>query len=105
MFDTLKINTDKLPISEEERKHFNSNEIDWQTKDLDSLLAVYEITDDGKLFLIKAGWTQEKEIEEKKVYFHGILNFYGDVGKDWYEFYAKFTDGQLIEITGHKEDR
>ncbi|WP_291723137.1 hypothetical protein [Bernardetia sp.] len=100
LFDTIKIDVDKLPILEDKKEQLKAVQVDWQTKDLEPNLSTYEITDDGKLLLIKSGWGEDNIDIPKEIDFHGILNFYGDVGKDWYEFYAKFTDGKLIEITG-----
>ena len=32
--------------------------------------------------------------------YHGLVNFYGsDKGNVWHEYNAKFTDGQLVEIS------
>jgi len=31
--------------------------------------------------------------------YHGVVNFYGSDGDCWHEYNAKFTDGQLVEIT------
>ncbi len=104
MYDTLHINTDKLPVSEEEKefiKIHNPNG-DWQTKSLDSILAKYEITDEGKLLLIETGWLEDEDLAPKEIPFHGFIHFYGYVDEDSYEFYAKFTDGKLMEIMGQK---
>lgn len=84
MYDTLHINPDKLPISDEEKefiKIHNPN-YDWQTKSLDSILATYQITDEGKLLLIESGWMEDKNIAPKEIPFHGFINFYGDIDKD-----------------------
>lgn len=105
MFDTLYINPDKLPISDEEKeflKKYKAN-YDWQTKSLDSILATYEITDEGKLFLIKAGWLEEEPINPKEIPFHGFMNFYGTVNEKWYIFYVKFTDGKVEAILREEE--
>ncbi len=69
---------------------------------MDSSLAVYKITDEGKLSLVKTGWFEDKDIEPEEIPFHGFINLYGDIDEDWYDFYAKFTDGKLMEIMGQK---
>jgi hypothetical protein len=108
MYDTLYINPDKLPISDEEKEFIQNlkSNYDWQTKSLYSSLATYEITDEGKLFLIKAGWLEEleeeKPISPEEIPFHGYMNFYGTINKKSYIFYVKFTDGKVVDIL--KED-
>lgn len=75
-------------------------EIEWfQTKDLGCDLARFEITEDGRLLQIGAGWL-EAELDSPEDYeHHGMLNFYGTDGqKIWHEYNAKFTDGRLVEI-------
>ena len=47
MFDTIRVNADKLPVSEEERKLLIGQ--NFQTEDLDNTASVYRITDDGVL--------------------------------------------------------
>ena len=68
---------------------------EFQTKDLECTLEQYTISADGKLLS-----------NGVDIAFHGILNFYTydkspgerDVA-EWYEYDAKFTDGQLVSIT------
>lgn len=73
----------------------------FQTKDLDCIMAKLKITEDGRL-LRCLSWRDENWID---LDFHGILNFYTmDTGmyvnrRGWHEYNAKFTDGQLVEIT------
>ena len=74
-------------------KHF-------QTKDFSCSLDTYRIKEDGTLWVVEASNT-----EPKQVLFHGWLNFYMSEGninsyKDtlWFEYQAKFTDGQLQDI-------
>ena len=125
MFDNLYINTDKLPVSDEEKKLFGKNP-DWQTKDLDCTLTKVIITDDGMLQIERFNYKtvpkeerphpnddgimgligslqKENEVLETLDY-HGIINFYCDFKGKWYDFYAKFTDGRLVSITGGLEN-
>jgi hypothetical protein len=124
MFDYLYINTDKLPVSDEEKKLFGKKP-DWQTKDLDCTLTKVIITDDGLLqterFNYKIvpkeerphpnddgimgliGSFQKENITLETLDYDGIINFYCDFEGKWYEFYAKFTDGRLVSITGGLE--
>jgi hypothetical protein len=48
MYDNLSIKTEKLPISDKDKKRLG-NRVLCQTKDLDNLLSNYEITDKNKL--------------------------------------------------------
>jgi hypothetical protein len=61
MFDYIKINLDKLPITEKERKLLEGK--DFQTKDLDKTLSEYRITDDGFLEQYHWEWEQIPEHE------------------------------------------
>ncbi len=56
MFDYIKINLDKLPITEKERESLEGK--DFQTKDLDNTLSEYRITDDN--FLEQYHWVWEQ---------------------------------------------
>lgn len=117
MYDNLKISTSKLPVTDNEKLSIGEN-ADWQTKDFECILSTAEITDDGKLrFLIfKYDWdenaesalgqltgkkgalvTKDEQWIDLKDY-HGYVNFYTSVNNIWYEFNAKFTDGQLVKI-------
>lgn len=123
MFDYLFIDTNMLPVSEEE-KRIIGNKPGWQTKDFDCSLTEIYITGDGFLKInrwkyievpkeerpypnddgIKGLMGSIRRSEEKleTVEHHGYVNFYSNVGDDWYEFNAKFTDGKLVEIKGGK---
>lgn len=117
MFDNLKISTSKLPLTDSEKLAIGENH-DWQTKDFESILSTAEITDEGKLRFLtfKYDWdenaesalgkltgkkgalvTKDEQWIELKDY-HGYVNFYTVVNNIWYEFNAKFTDGQLVNI-------
>jgi hypothetical protein len=117
MFDTLIINTDKLPVTDEEKKLIGKNP-SWQTKDFDCMMTEIYITDEGELKINKHSWgwdetqkngfgtdgviTRENERMET-IPHHGYVNFYSNIGKDWYEFFAKFTNGKLECIEGGME--
>ncbi len=105
MFDYLKINTNLLPLSESEKKAIGDNVI-WQTKDLDKALSTAEITDDGKLRYLEIEYVKDdtsflkgREMGWIEIEMHGFVNFYGKVNDTFYEFEAKFTDGNLVGIT------
>lgn len=126
MYDYLMINTGKLPVTDEEKKLIGENP-GWQTKSFDCILTEIYITDDGQLLINR--WNYEEVPKEERPYpdgegllrlagalrrvnerlevieYHGYVNFYSNIGDDWYEFYAKFTDGKLVSIEGGKEVR
>lgn len=63
MYDDIKINLDKLPITEKERELLEGK--DFQTKDLDNTLSEYRITDDG--FLEQYHWEWEEIPEHEQL--------------------------------------
>jgi hypothetical protein len=123
MFDDLIINTDMLPVSDEEKKLIGNNP-NWQTKDFDCDLTEIYITDEGDLKINR--WDCEEVPKEERPYpdgeglsgligslrrvnerletipYHGYVYFYSTIGNDWYEFVAKFTNGKLECINGGK---
>jgi hypothetical protein len=97
MFDTIIIDLKKLPATAEE---IELMERDFQTKDLNCRLDIYEIKDD-QLIMVKH--MDEELIENrechKKINFDGGLNFYSmDSEDNWYEFNAIFKKGKLQKI-------
>jgi len=126
MYDNLIINTYNLPVSEEEKKLIGKNP-NWQTKDFDCELTEIYITDEGELKISK--WDYEEVPREERPHpdddgirgligcikrvnerlevipHHGYVNFYSNIGNDWYEFFAKFTNGKLECIEGGMEKK
>ena len=124
MYDNLIINTGKLPVTDEEKMLIGESP-GWKTKDFDCDLTEIYITNDGELKINR--WDYEEVPKEERPYpngeglrgligslrrvnerletiqHHGYVNFYSNIGDDWYEFFAKFTDGKLISIEGGKE--
>ena len=113
MYDNLQISTSKLPLSDTEKLAIGENP-DWQTKDFDCMMSMAKITDDGRLryLTLEYDWDENAECkltgkkgalvtkDEKwvDIEHHGYVNFYTSVNNIWYEFNAKFTDGQLVSI-------
>jgi hypothetical protein len=119
MFDYLFIDTNMLPISDEE-KIIIGDEPGWQTKDFENIMTEIYITNDGELKINQ--WEYESVPKEERPHpdddglsglvgslrrsnenletipHHGYVNFYTSISKKWYEFNAKFTDGKLVEI-------
>jgi hypothetical protein len=117
MYDYLKISTNKLPLSDSEKLAIGENP-NWQTKDFECKLSTAEITDDGKLKYLDFRYEWDENIKSRSFEltgklgglvtkdehwielndFHGYIRFYGNVKNVYYEFKAKFTDGQLVNI-------
>lgn len=124
MYYNLIISTDKLPVTDEEKKLIGKNP-NWQTKNFDCDLTEIYITDDGELKINR--WHYEVVPKKKRPYpdadglrgsigslrrvnqrletipYHGVVFFYSYIGDDWYCFYAKFTEGKLVSIEGGKQ--
>lgn len=77
-FDYLVVDTDQLPVTEAEKEIIGESHR-WQTKDFDCTFT---------------------EIDIDKIQHHGYVNFYSEIAGEFYEFYAKFTDGELVVIEG-----
>ena len=119
MFDYLFIDTNMLPISDEE-KIIIGDEPGWQTKDFENIMTEIYITNDGELKINQweyevvpkeerphpdgdgiaglAGSLRRSNEKLETIPYHGYVNFYNSINREWYEFRAKFTDGKLIEI-------
>ena len=69
-----------------------------QTKDFNCDMGLHVIRADGRLILEILDHTDEARHEDAN--YHGIVRFYGsDEHKNWHEYLAKFTDGNLVGIT------
>lgn len=97
---------------------------EYQTKDLKCMMEVYTITEDGKLvsdtyhmedvpldqrpfpdmpFL--GSVKQVVDIKDVDQHYHGHLHFYAvDLDGKWIDYFAKFTDGKLVEIKREERD-
>lgn len=113
----VKINSDKLPLSEDERKVVGENLTWLTTENFETFLLRTEINDDGRLLYLTCDMVWDENAErgiftpqgEKGDFvikneqwinseYHGYLKFHGYVHGGLYEFKAKFTDGKLIKI-------
>lgn len=130
MFDTLYINTQRLPLSRADKKRLGDDP-DWQTKDLDCILTEVYITDEGELKVNR--WEYETVPKEERPYpddegllgsmgslkrvnqrleaipYHGYIRFYTSLespegSQEWFEFSAKFTNGKLVGIQRVQDD-
>lgn len=104
MFDTVYINRDKLPISQEEKENFNLVH-NFQTKDLECVLDNIYIGDDDKVKIYSTGYCDDNKdkLKSNEYLFDkdsaGELYFYGNDNKHtWWEFRAIFKHEFLISI-------
>ena len=73
---------------------------DFQTKDFECEMHQYRI-EGGRLLRRQVRWGEGDNIIEDPpldIGFHGWLNFYRGNAREWEEYNAKFTDGNLVEI-------
>lgn len=99
MFDTIRC---RYPLPRPEHQ-----DLEFQTKDLDSLLDHYLISADGRLVRqgrVIAG-TADRDVTRP---FHGDLRFYTSVGepeaREWVEYVARFTHSRVEWIQPVRED-
>lgn len=118
MFDYLIIDTDRLPLSDSDKKKIGKNP-GWQTKDLDCTLSTAEITSDGRIAIrrfeheivpeadrpypndpgILGMIGMLREVNTRTEYVsEPIVTFYTDIQGEWFEFNAYFDDGILTKI-------
>lgn len=122
MFDEIKC---EYPLPDEEMQ----NET-FQTKDFHNAMDHYTITKEGRLIWHKTRYEEVPEKERKyhgtpkweenpiyqlmgsmrsipvaniDVQHHGVIRFYTSKVDGWFEYEAKFTDGQVIDIKRIKE--
>lgn len=119
MFDTIKVENDKLN-SELDAYEFKDH---FQTKDLNNLLEMYTLNNDGRLIHHKVRYEEVPEEErpyygradkkhlnwigsiksipdgDEDVNYHGVLYFYSYTNDNVFvEVHAKFTDGTLDDF-------
>lgn len=102
MYDTLKINVAKLPVSASDVERLQAARTDFQTQSLQQMFAIYTITDDGHLE--RGGWSWRGDVGKPQPSVqladaHGLIYFYTSVEEEWFEFKAKFREGRLTDLT------
>lgn len=76
----------------------------YQSKDFDCELTMIRITESGRLEIERFEYESGPKVNTKweDLNYHGMFNFYGNDGEgfegEWFDFVAKFTDGNLVEI-------
>ena len=105
LYDTI-ISQYPIPEVVIEGKIVSFESLEFQTKDLNNMLDSYLINIDGELVYLENKWTKKEPIskEYKNTNFHGILNFYKSYVTEsdnlyMIDFFAKFTDGFIVNIT------
>lgn len=104
MYDSLYISNSLLALTEAQQAVMPTNP-GWQTKDFDCNLTEIYISDEGKLRINRwidgednAGNFIRQNERLETIEHHGYIRFYSTIHRVWFEFRAKFTDGQLVEI-------
>ena len=90
MYDELHIDKKYLP------DNLKVNEAGWQTKSYECLLLTLNITESGKLLVVKTDDLDGEKIEE--VNYTGSIIFYNFINKIWHEFIAEFENGQMLKL-------
>lgn len=105
MFDRVRINPKKLPVSKKEKDLIFKVNPDWQTKSLDRNLDLIQITFGGelKVYSFIKNLNNYKKVAWDRLDYTGNINFYSQVRDMWYEFDAEFKCGKLVNITYFKE--
>lgn len=122
-FDNIKVEIDTILPEFKPTDKYNQVNVEWQTKDIkDPCMDTY-IIKDNRLIKVCHEWEEvpltervdvmgisvplirPKKTWEEDTNYHGKFNFYtniqesGEEGVDiWYEYEAKFTDGELVNI-------
>ena len=100
MYDTILINIEKLPISEDEKAILKGES--FQTKSLENSLDIYRITDDG---ILETDWNANFENLNTDSGQHweivpitDVIKFHTFTNNEWFEFVALFEEGKLLII-------
>ena len=102
MFDTILMNTEKLPVSEADKIRLKGET--FQTKSLENSLDVYRITDVG---ILETDWNSNFENSDADseqnweiVPITDSIKFYTSTkdNGEWFEFVALFEEGKLLII-------
>lgn len=121
MFDEIFVNPKVIPNA----KEWMTEEIRWQTKDLDSLLDDYKIDENGKFLKYNTkyeetpddelpfpelpfigAWREVDGTGEFNPYLYtGTIYFYTSYEDNWWEYKAEFYNGTMIAISKIKNDQ
>lgn len=123
LFDNIKLEIDEMLPEFEPTTEYNQVNVEWQTKDIQDPCMDTYIIKDNRLIKVCHEWEEvpmgervnvagmnvplirPKKTWEEDTNYHGKFSFYtliqesGDKEmQTWYEYEAKFTDGELINI-------
>lgn len=112
MFDSVYVEYDLPEIIIENQEVLFLSGHEFQTKDLHCMLDSYLISSSGKLLYREGTWSGKRDIglsEYKDTEFHGILHFYSlavlaSGNRYFINYFAKFTDGIIVNIKYEIED-
>jgi hypothetical protein len=97
MFDTIHCEY-PLPVTEHQG-------LDFQTKDLECRLGIYTITREGRLVRHARRGGRGEPDRDVEWPLHGDIRFYTSKSKEWIEYVARFTHGQVEWIRPLEEVR
>jgi hypothetical protein len=102
MFDTIIVDREfPLPLPDNFAQYTDLTvdaiyEGDFQTKDLDEILANYKITKDCKLFLVSGGWGEETPNTPRELKDDKLIDFYtyieGSINDYWIQYRLTYTE-------------
>lgn len=102
-YDNIQIVPAQLPLSEVDIKRLKASKANFQTKSLEGMYGVYEITNEG--YLEKAavsevagpnGRTLWQDV--RMVDAHGFVAFYTEVDDEWFYFKVRFREGRVTDL-------
>ena len=102
-YDNIQIALTQLPLSEMDIQRLKVGKAGFQTKSLEGMYGVYEITTEGCLEKTAApeaagpdGRTIWRDV--RMVDAHGFVAFYAKVDDEWFYFKARFREGRVTDI-------
>ena len=102
-YDNIQIALTQLPLSEMDIQRLKVGKAGFQTKSLEGMYGVYEITAEGYLEKTAASgvigpdnrtiWRGVRMVDA-----HGFVAFYTEVDDEWFYFKARFREGRVTDI-------
>ncbi len=94
-YDNIQIAPTQLPVSETDIQRLKADRANFQTKSLEGMYGVYEITNEG--YLEKTAVSEVVGPDGKTLWqtvrmvdAYGVVAFYAKVDDDWFCFKARF---------------
>ena len=102
-YDNIQIALTQLPLSETDIQRLKASRANFQTKSLEGMYGVYEITNEGCLEKTVASGTTGTDVrmiwrDVRMVDAHGIVAFYTEADDEWFYFKARFREGRVTHL-------